>query len=85
MSTKYNGLGSAVLHTNVHGNWSTGSKVEDFYGFLPYMGKEAIWSCDQHYIDFFFISLYLKAYIQNLVKNGLVVSEKNKFLILICK
>ena len=27
----------------------------------------------------FFIYMYLKAYIQNLVKNGHVVSEKSKF------
>ena len=31
------------------------------------------------YVNKIFISMYLKAYIQNLVKNGPVVSEKNKF------
>ena len=40
-----------MLHTKVNENRATGSKVEDFSGFLPYMGKEAIWSCDQHYIN----------------------------------
>ena len=35
-----------------------------FEGFLPYIGMAA------------FISLYLKAFIQNLVQNGSVVSEK---------
>ena len=66
-----------MLHTKSHGNWSTGSK-EDFKAFLLYIDKEAIWPCDQHYIHIF-ISLYLKAYLQNLVKKGQVVSEKNMF------
>ena len=38
---KYNGPGSPVLHTKVHGNRSTGSKEDDLR-HLPYMGKEAI-------------------------------------------
>ena len=47
-----------------------------FDGFLPYRGMAAILvmgpaSCLQ-----IFISLYLKAFIQNLVQNGTVVSEK---------
>ena len=47
-----------------------------FEGFLPYMGMAAILvmrpaSCLQ-----IFISLYLKAFIQNLVQNGKVVREK---------
>ena len=41
-----------VLHTKVHRNRSTGCKEED-YKALPYMGVEAIWSCDQHYINIF--------------------------------
>ena len=50
-----------------------------FEGFLPYMGMSAILvmcpaSCHQ-----IFISLYLKAFIQNLVQNGQVVSEKIRF------
>ena len=50
-----------------------------FEGFLPYMGMAAILvmlpaSCHQ-----LFISLYLKAFIQNLVQNGTVVSEKMWF------
>ena len=48
-------------------------------GFLPYMGMAAILvmlpaSCHQ-----IFISLYLKAYIQNLVQIDKVVSEKIRF------
>ena len=50
-----------------------------FEGFLPYMGVAAILvilpaSC--HQISIF---LYLKTVIQNLVQNGSVVSEKNRF------
>ena len=50
-----------------------------FEGFLPYMGMAAflvmgLASCHQ-----IFISLYLKAFIQNLVQNGSVVSEKIGF------
>ena len=50
-----------------------------FEGFLPYMGMAAILvmlpaSCHQ-----IFISLYLKAFIQNLVQNGPVVSENMWF------
>ena len=50
-----------------------------FEGFLPYMGMAAILvmsplSCHQ-----ICISLYLKAFIQNLIQNGPVVSEKIRF------
>ena len=50
-----------------------------FEGFLPYMGLVAslvIWLASCHQI---FISLYLKAFIQNLVQIGTVVSEKIQF------
>ena len=50
-----------------------------FKGFLPYVGMAAILvigpaSCHQ-----IFISLYLKAFIKNLVQIGKVVSEKIQF------
>ena len=50
-----------------------------FERFIPYMGMAAILvmlpaSCHQ-----ILISLYLKAFIQNLVKNGREVSEKIQF------
>ena len=53
-----------------------------FEGFLPYMGVAAILvmkpaSCYQ-----IFNSLYLKAFIQNLVQNGTIVYEKIWFEIL---
>ena len=54
-------------------------KKKIFEGFLPYMGVAAILvmlpaSCHQ-----IFIALYLKAFIQNLVQIGTVVSEKIGF------
>ena len=50
-----------------------------FKVFLPYMGMAAIlvmWPASCHQI---FISLYLKAFIKNLVQIGTVVSEKIQF------
>ena len=50
-----------------------------FEGFLPYMRMVAILvMCPASYLNIF-ISMYLKVYIQNLVKNGQVVSEKSMF------
>ena len=68
-----------MLHTKF---WKIGPPVLEkkiFEGFLPYMGMAAFLvmgpaSCHQ-----IFISLYLKAFIQNLVQNGPVVSEKIGF------
>ena len=59
--------------------WPPVLEKKIFEGFLPYMGMAAILvmgpaSCHQ-----IFISLYLKAFIQNLVQNGPVVSEKIRF------
>ena len=42
--------------------------------YLPYMGVEAIWSRDQHYINIFSFPC-----IQNLIKKGQLVSEKKSF------
>ena len=56
----------------------SGKKI--FKEFLLYMDMAAIfvmWPASCYLI---FIFMYLKAYIQNLVKNDSVVSEKNKFL-----
>ena len=47
-----------------------------FKGFYHIWAWWPSWSCDQ---DQIFISLYLKAFIQNLVWNGPVVSEKIRF------
>ena len=65
-----------MLHTKFLGNRPAGSGEEDFcrvftiYGRGGHLGHvTSIMSSD-------FISLYLKAFIQNLVQNGKVVSEK---------
>ena len=69
-----------MLHTKFRGNRPPGSGEEDFEGFfLPYMGMVAILiirpaSCHQ-----IFISLYRKAFIQNFVQIGTVLSEKIQF------
>ena len=51
--------------------------LKDFYHIWAWRPS---WSCDQHHIIHqIFISLYLKAFIQNLVQIGTVVSEKIQF------
>ena len=67
LHTKFRKIGPPVLEKKI------------FEGFLPYMSMAAFLvmgpaSCHQ-----IFISLYLKAFIQNLVQNGPVVSEKIGF------
>ena len=49
-----------------------------FEGFLPYIWAwRPSWSSDQHHVNnFSYPSRYLKAFIQNLVPNGTMVSEK---------
>ena len=55
-------------------------KKKIFEGFLPYIWAwRPSWSCDQHHVNNFSLSLYLKAFIQNLVQNGTRVSEKIGF------
>ena len=56
-----------MLHTKFRGNPS---------GFLPYMGVAAILVMKPALCYQIFNSLYLKAFIQNLVQNGTVVYEK---------
>ena len=50
-----------------------------FEGFLPFMGVAAILVKLPASCLYIFISLYLKAFIQNLVQNGSLVSEKIRF------
>ena len=64
-----------MLHTKFHGNLSAGSR-EDFKGFYHIWAWRPSWSCDQHHFHQFFITLYLKAFIQNLVQIGTIVSAK---------
>ena len=55
-----------------------------FEGFLPYMGMAAILVMLPGLCSQIFIPLYLKAFIQNLVENGPVVSEKIWFEFFVC-
>ena len=71
-----------MLHTKFHGNRPAVSEI--FEGYLPYLSVVAILvmlpaSCHQ-----IFISLYLKAFILNLVQIGTVVSEKIQFEFFVC-
>ena len=50
-----------------------------FEGFLPYMGMVAILVMQPASCHQIFISLYLKAFIQNFVQVGTVVSVKIQF------
>ena len=50
-----------------------------FEGFFPYMDMAAILVMYPASYQQIFISMYLKAYIQNLIKNGSVVSKKKVF------
>ena len=50
-----------------------------FEGSLPYMGMVAIIGHVTSIILMIFISMFIKAYIQNLVTNGPVVSKKSMF------
>ena len=68
-----------MLHTKFRGNRPAGSEEKIFKGVLPYVSMAAILvmgpaSCHQ-----IFVSLYLKAFIKNLVQIGKVVSEKIRF------
>ena len=69
-----------MLHTKFRGNRPAGSGEEDFLkGFYHIGAWWPSWSCDQHHVMRFFISLSLKAFIKNLVQIGKVVSEKIRF------
>ena len=50
-----------------------------FEGFLPYMGMAAILVMRLASCHKIFISLYLKAFIKNLIQIGTVASEKIRF------
>ena len=47
-----------------------------FEGFYHIWAWRPSWSCDEDHVNKLFISLYMKAFIQNLVQNGKVVSKK---------
>ena len=63
-----------MLHTKLRGYRPTVSGVETFKAFLLSIDRRPSWTFDQH-----FISMHLKAYIQNLVKNVNVIPEESTF------
>ena len=68
-----------MLHTKFYQNQPSGSwkeKEEVIKGFHHIWAWKPSWSFDQYYLDEFFISLTLKAYMQNLAENGPVVTDK---------
>ena len=69
-----------MLHTKFCGNRQAGSGEEDFLkGFHHIWAWRPSWVMQPAPYQQFFISMYPKAYMQNLVKNGPVVSEKSMF------
>ena len=66
-----------MLHTKFHENQPTGSGEEDFWRFLPYMGHGGhLGHVTRIMLTNFHFLGDLKAFIQNFVQNGPVVSEK---------
>ena len=66
-----------MLHTKFHGNRPAGPGEDFLIGFYHIWEWRPSWSYDQHHVIRF--SLYLKAFIKNLVQFGKVVSEKIRF------
>ena len=64
-------------HTKKSVRWFRKRFLKGFYHIWEWRPS---WSCDQHHN-----SMCLKVYIQNLVKNGRVVSEKKHVLYFIYK
>ena len=68
-----------MLHTKFRENWPAGSGEEDFFKVFTMYGHGGHIAHVTSIISKIFISMYLKAYIQNLFQNGPVVSEKSVF------
>ena len=68
-----------MLNTKFCGNRPAGSGEEDFFLIFTMYGPGGHLGHVTSIISKIFISMYLKAYTQNLVKNGTVVSEKSMF------
>ena len=75
----YDGPQAPILHTKSQRHRSIGSKGEGFKMILPYTDMADIFVKWPNSNLLIFISLFLKAFLWNLVTNGPVVSEKNKF------
>ena len=68
-----------MLHTKFRGNRPNGSGEEDFLRGLTIYGRGGHLGHVTSIMLINFNFLYLKAFIQNLVQNGSVVSEKIRF------
>ena len=68
-----------MLHTKFRGNRPAGSREEDFLRVFTIYGRGGHLGHLTSIMLIIFISLYLKAFIQNLVQNGSVISEKIRF------
>ena len=72
----YDGQESPILYTKFRESWPAGFGEEDFFNVTMY-GHGGHLVHVTSIISTIFISLYLNDYIQNLVQNGPVVSEKS--------
>ena len=68
-----------MLHTKFCENWPAYSGKEDFIKVFTIYGHAGHLGYVTSIISKIFISMYIKAYIQNLVQNGPVVFEKSVF------
>ena len=65
-----------MLHTKFRGNWPAGSGEEDFLRVFTIYGRGGHLGHVTSIVSSDFLALYLKAFIQNMVQIGTVVSEK---------
>ena len=68
-----------MLDTKFCGNRPAGSDKEKFQGFYRILALRPSWPCGQHYFKKKNHYHVPESYIQNLVLNGSVVSEKGMF------
>ena len=68
-----------MLHTKINENRPVGSGEEDFLRVFTIYGRGGHLGHVTRILFKNYISLYVKAFIQNLVQNGPVVSEKIRF------
>ena len=68
-----------MQQANFRGNLPAGSGEKNFKGFLQYTAMAAIMVIRPASYYQILISMYLKAYIQNLAKNDPAVSVKSMF------
>ena len=78
-NSNYDGQESQMLHTTFRGNRSAGSGEEDFWMDFTIYGHGGNLGHVTSIMVINILSFYLTDNIQNLIKNGPVVSAKNKF------